>query len=343
MSFGFCLPGRNRSDLEELERSLSTEKVSFRDRLKRLERRKGMQVFLWITMGVLLLYAVFAFLYSTVVLYASGPFTSFLWFWPVTCVVALVAAALLFLVLIGRLPRLKTASVCFCMVFWLCMVVFLSVEAVVFSAGRKAPAANADYVIVLGAQVRGETPTLVLNARIKAAAEYLEKYPEAVCVASGGKGTGETISEAEAIRRGLVQCGISEDRILLEDCSTSTSENLKFSAEVIQKYEKEQSLSAKVVPDHIGNYGKTKSQRDETVTYEDAENQTLGNPVRFMQKNVVLVTNDFHVYRATKLAKSTGYMQVSGLGATDFFAVTIQYYVREFFAIVKESFSGNFS
>ncbi len=343
MSFGFCLPGRNRSDLEELERSLSTEKVSLGDRIKRLERRRGMQVFLWITMGVLLLYAVFAFLYSTVVLYASGPFTSFLWFWPVTCVIALVGTVLLFLVLTGRLPRLKTASVCLCMVFWICMAVFLSVEAVVLSAGRKAPADNADYVIVLGAQVRGDTPTLVLNARIKAAAEYLEKHPEAICVASGGKGTGENISEAEAIRRGLVQCGISEERILLEDRSTSTLENLKFSANVIQKYEKEQSLSEQAVPDHMGKHGKTKSQGDETASREDAEDQTMGNPVRFMPKNVVLVTNDFHVYRATKLAKSAGYMQVSGLGATDFFAVTIQYYVREFFAIVKESLSGNFS
>lgn len=302
-----------------------------------------MQVFLWVTLVVLLLYAVFAFLYSTVVLYASGPFTSFLWFWPVTCVIALVGSVLLFLVLTGRLPRLKTASVCLCMVFWICLAVFLSVEAVVFSTGRKAPAANADYVIILGAQVRGETPTLVLNARINAAAEYLKKHPEAVCVASGGKGTGENISEAEAIRRGLVRLGISVDRILLEDCSTSTVENLKFSAEVIQKYEKEQSVSEQAVADHIEKHGKTKSKGAETAAYEATENHTVGSPVRFMPKNVVLVTNDFHVYRATKLAKSAGYMQVSGLGATDFFAVTIQYYVREFFAIVKESLSGNFS
>lgn len=284
-----------------------------------------MQVFLWFTLVVLMLYAVFAFLYSTVVLYASGPATSFLWFWPVTCMVALAGTVLLFLVLTGRLPRLKTAAMCLSGVFWLCMVAFLIVEAVVFSAGRKAPAANAEYVIVLGAQVRGEAPTLVLHARIKAAAEYLEAHPEAVCVASGGQGTGEAISEAEAIRRELVRLGISEDRILLENRSTSTAENLKFSAEVIQKYEK-------------GKNGAIEAGDD-----RDAGTVSDGNPVRFIPKSVVLVTNDFHVFRATKLAKGTGYMQVSGLGATDFFAVTIQYYVREFFAIVKEGLSGNFS
>ena len=288
--------------------------------MKRLERSKGMQVFLWITLVVLVLYAVFSLLYSAVVLYASGKATSFLWFWPVTCVIALVAAALLFLVLTGRLPRLKTVAMCLCAAFWLCMAVFFVVEAVVFSAGRKAPAEDAEYVIVLGAQVRGEVPTLVLSARIRAAAEYLNEHPQAIAVASGGKGSGETISEAEAIRRGLIRLGISEERILMEDQSTSTVENLRFSAEVIQRYEGEKAGPAEETP----------------------SGGTNASSVRFVSKKVLLVTNDFHVFRAVKLAENQGYKNVSGLGATDFFAVTIQYYVREFFAITKEALSGNF-
>ncbi len=309
-----------KSDLDRLERCLSKEKLSVGERMKRLERSKGMQVFLWITFGVLLLYAVFAFLYSTVVVYASGKATSFLWFWPVTCVVALVAAVLLFFVLTGRLPRLKMTAMCLCGVFWLCMAVFLTVEAVVFSAGRKAPEDNAEYVIVLGAQVRGEVPTLVLSARIRAAAEYLKEHPKAIAVASGGKGSGENISEAEAIRQGLVRLGIAEERILLENHSTSTAENLRFSAEVIQQYEREKSGAEEETPLCGTNV----------------------SPIRFVSKEVVLVTNDFHVFRAVKLAKNLGYTNVTGLGATEFFAVTIQYYVREFFAITKEALSGNF-
>jgi len=269
---------------------------------------------------IFVLYAVFSLLYSTVVLYASGKATSFLWFWPVTCVIALVAAGLLFLTLTGRLPRFRTTAVWLCLGFWLCMAIFLSVEAVVFSAGRKAPADDAEYVIVLGAQVRGEVPTLVLNARIKAAAEYLKEHPQTIAVASGGKGSGESISEAEAIRRGLVRFGISEDRILMEDRSTSTAENLRFSAEVIQGYEKEKAGLAEETP----------------LRGTDA------SAIHFVTKKVILVTNDFHVFRAVKLAKNLGYTEVSGLGATEFFAVTIQYYVREFFAIMKEALSGNF-
>jgi uncharacterized SAM-binding protein YcdF (DUF218 family) len=320
MGFRDVFSRRGQSDLDRLERCLTKEKLSVGERMRRLERSKGMQVFLWITLVVLLLYAVFAFLYSTVVLYASGKGTSFLWFWPVTCVAALLAVFLLFMTVTGRLPRLKTPVICFCGVFWLCAAVFLVVEAVVFSAGRKAPAADGEYVIVLGAQVRGEVPTLVLSARIRAAAEYLKEHPRAIAVASGGKGSGEDISEAEAIRRGLVRQGISEDRILMEDRSTSTAENLRFSAEVIQNYEQQ---VRKNNPVPLGG--------------------TNGDIIRFISKNVVLVTNDFHVFRAVKLAQGLGYTRISGLGATDFFAVTIQYYVREFFAIGKEILHGNFS
>ncbi|MBQ9766570.1 MAG: YdcF family protein [Lachnospiraceae bacterium] len=317
---------RKAADLEALERSLETEKLSVRQRIKKLERSKGMQIFMWITLAVLALYAVFAFLYTTVVIYASGTGTSFLWFWPVTCGIALVAGIGLFLVLTGRLPRLKTAAMCLSTLLWLCLAVFLVVESVVFSAGRKEPNADAEYVIVLGAQVRGEAPTLVLNARIRVAAEYLAEHPEAIAVASGGKGSGENISEAEAIKRGLMRLGIAEERILVEDRSTSTVENLKFSAEVIQQYEAAQRLTEK-----------------DTVTESVAEDrQTTDGKVRFVPRNVVVVTNDFHVYRAVKLAKNQGYTEVSGLGATDFFAVTIQYYVREFFAITLEMIRGNF-
>ncbi|MBP3617498.1 MAG: YdcF family protein [Lachnospiraceae bacterium] len=319
--------GRGKSESTRLPRCLTEERLSVGERVKRLERSKGMQVFLWITLAVLLLYAVFAFLYSTVVVYASGKATSFLWFWPLTCGLALAATVLLFLVLINRMPRLKTPAVVLSILFWICLAVFGIVEAIVFSEGRKTATPGADYVIVLGAQVRGEYPTLVLNARIKAAAEYLKENPKAVAVASGGQGTGESISEAEAIRRGLVRLGISEERILLEDASTSTEENLRFSAKVIQKYEKQGSTREEV------------AATNETV--EGTLAQSTG-PVRFVSKKVVLVTNDFHVFRATRLAENLGYTDVEGLGATDFFAVTIQYYVREFFAITKEVISGNF-
>ena len=97
------------------------------------------------------------------------------------------------------------------------------------------PAENVPYVVVLGAAVYGETPSLSLENRIRRAIEYLEENPEVKAVVSGGQGAGEDISEAECMRRYMVAHGIDESRILLEEHSTSTMENLAYAKAVIEK------------------------------------------------------------------------------------------------------------
>lgn len=95
------------------------------------------------------------------------------------------------------------------------------------------PPKDADYLIILGAKVNGENPSLSLKYRIDAAAMYAKENENTILIASGGQGPGEDITEAEAIKRVLVEKGISESRIYLEDRSTSTYENIKFSKEFI--------------------------------------------------------------------------------------------------------------
>ncbi|WP_438824335.1 YdcF family protein [Bacillus sp. JJ1533] len=95
------------------------------------------------------------------------------------------------------------------------------------------PPMDADYLIILGAKVNSEIPSLALQYRIDAAAEYAKENENTILIASGGQGPGEDITEAEAMRRELVDKGISESRIYLEDRSTSTYENIKFSKEFI--------------------------------------------------------------------------------------------------------------
>jgi len=97
----------------------------------------------------------------------------------------------------------------------------------------KAPSGS--VVIVLGAQVKNSRPTLILAGRIKAAADYLKAHPDAVCIASGGRGADEDISEAKCIRDTLAGTyGIDQNRIFTEDRSTSTDENLAYSAQIIR-------------------------------------------------------------------------------------------------------------
>lgn len=90
-----------------------------------------------------------------------------------------------------------------------------------------------DYAVVLGAKVNGEVPSLSLQYRLDAALAYAVKHTHVQVVLSGGQGPGEDISEAEAMRRYLVDHGVSEDRLILEDESTSTYENLQLSFEKI--------------------------------------------------------------------------------------------------------------
>lgn len=91
-------------------------------------------------------------------------------------------------------------------------------------------------VIVLGCKVRGETPSSMLYYRAMSAYRYLEANPSAVCVASGGQGADELISEAECVKRILLENGIAEERIILEDKSTSTEENIRFSLQKMEEY-----------------------------------------------------------------------------------------------------------
>lgn len=92
-----------------------------------------------------------------------------------------------------------------------------------------------DAVIVLGAAVHGKTPSLTLKKRLDKAVKYHEQNPDAIIIVSGGKGTQEDITEAEAMKIYLVEQGIDADKIIKEDKSTSTYENFKFSKEILDK------------------------------------------------------------------------------------------------------------
>jgi uncharacterized SAM-binding protein YcdF (DUF218 family) len=147
---------------------------------------------------------------------------------------------------------------------------------------------HADYIIILGARVKGEIPSLALQYRIDAAANYMKKNKDTIAIASGGQGPGEDITEAEAIKRGLLKHGVDSKRILLEDKSTDTVENITF--------------SKKLIPDHL--------------------------------ETGLLVTNDFHLYRAKSIAKDQG-LSLKGIPAETPTIAIPKSYLREYLAITK--------
>ena len=145
--------------------------------------------------------------------------------------VPLIAGALLLVFCFGkrRLKRLTGAAAA------LALLLFLAAETPILYTALTAGKSDAPYVIVLGAAVYGETPSISVRHRCDRASEHLASHPDAAVVVSGGRGEGENISEAEAMRRYLADKGVAQSRILMEDRSTSTWENLTFSKQIIEE------------------------------------------------------------------------------------------------------------
>jgi uncharacterized SAM-binding protein YcdF (DUF218 family) len=128
----------------------------------------------------------------------------------------------------------KFWRVAFLILFTIGFSVFLLVEGtIIYHANQKADP-DLDYLIILGAQVRGTRITKTLQKRLDTAATYLQENPRTIAIVSGGRGRGEDISEAEAMRRYLMEQGIDALRIKMEDSSTNTNENIRYSKKIIQ-------------------------------------------------------------------------------------------------------------
>ena len=90
------------------------------------------------------------------------------------------------------------------------------------------------YLIVLGAQVRGDSMSISLLNRAQGAMDYLADYPDTIIICSGGQGEGEDLSEAQALYDYFIEQGVAESQLILEDRSANTSENLRNSFELIR-------------------------------------------------------------------------------------------------------------
>ncbi len=134
------------------------------------------------------------------------------------------------------------------------------ITGICISRGSQSEPPEGAVLVVLGCQVKGDKPSLMLAKRIDRAEVYLREHPDAVAILSGGKGNGEDMSEAECMYRTLMSKGIAEERLIKEDRSTSTVENLEYTTKIL-------------------------------------EEKGLG-------RDIAIVTNEFHQYRAGEIAKS---------------------------------------
>lgn len=122
-------------------------------------------------------------------------------------------------------------------VFTVTIGIFLviAVSAMIYREGRT-KAKDEKVVIVLGCKVKGDKPCPALEKRIDSAYDFLLCHKDSVAILSGGQGRGELISEALCMKQILVQRGVDEKRLFLEEHSVNTDENICFSLEIIEEY-----------------------------------------------------------------------------------------------------------
>ncbi|MBR3504602.1 MAG: YdcF family protein [Clostridia bacterium] len=186
-----------------------------------------------------------------------------------------------------RQRRLATALA---VVIAAALALYIGVTGRVAAGGLSRPAPEADYVLVLGARVKDNGPSVLLEYRIEKAAEYLKANKKSRAILCGGQGSNEPMSEAQAMYDSLVKRGIDKDRLILEDKSTSTEENIAFAQALMEG--------------------------------EDP--------------SVVITTTGYHIYRALNTARALGLQNVSGNPAKCAWVTPLNYYTREFFAVLRD-------
>lgn len=166
----------------------------------------------------------------------AGGILHFGMLWPAAVLLA-GAAALRWPEALRRLLRPRWLRRALSLMAAVCAAAILVTLGKMAAAAGNRPAADVPCtVVVLGCQVLEDgRPSLMLQGRVQAAYDYLAAHPDAVCIASGGQNGTEPESEARCIRQALADRGIGEDRILLEERSRSTEENLAFSAAIIRE------------------------------------------------------------------------------------------------------------
>ena len=180
------------------------------------------------------------------------------------------------------------------------IVTVLILTGMIVCSALKKPAPDAN-VVVLGCEVKGERPSRMLTARMDTAIEYLQEHPDLYCVLSGGRGENEKISEAECMFRYMTERGIAPERLIIEDQSVSTRENLRFS---LQKL------------------------REAGLAGDSGDKDPL---------DIAIVTNEFHACRAHLIAKKLG-LKAGTVPAASPWWLLPSFYVRELFGLLYQIF-----
>jgi len=124
---------------------------------------------------------------------------------------------------------------CYFAVVSIGLIWFIILQVLIISGSHTDYETKTDAVIVLGAGLINNRPSLILASRLNAAMEYSQKHKDIPIIVTGGLGQGQTVTEAEAMARYLIARGVDETQIWKEELSTNSHENINFALEIMQE------------------------------------------------------------------------------------------------------------
>ena len=176
-----------------------------------------------------------------------------------------------------------------------CVSLFFVCELLILSKFSAKAKPGADCIIVLGAQMYSTGPSTLYKQRLDSAYDYLVVNPDAICIVTGAQGSNEPVSEGAGGRDYLIGRGIDASRVLCEEASFNTRENIENAYEILKQ----------VAPD---------------------------------AERIVIVTNNFHLFRGMFLAKKIIGRSVEGIAAPAVPRFLPTNMLREPLGVMKDAF-----
>lgn len=254
---------------------------------KNKSRREKMLHTILLALGIVFI------IYFLCIEFFTGHGTNFYFIWLIMGVLLVVFSFAYAIGWIGQLPIwMRRGTLVCCVIGLFC---FFFVEALIITGFSAKGVPELDYIIVLGAQLKTTGPSKVLQMRLDTAYDYLLENPNTKVIVSGGQGSNEPDTEAQGMFEYLTALGIQEERIIKEDRSRNTIQNILYSSKYLNKEE-----------DKVG-----------------------------------IVSNNFHIFRATSIAKANGYENICGIAAPSYTFLQPNNMLREFLGVVKDFLFGN--
>ncbi|MEE3468170.1 MAG: YdcF family protein [Eubacterium sp.] len=228
-----------------------------------------------------------------------------------------------------------------CGVYALCYMecLFISTVACSFLAVRYRPTLCRDYIIILGCGIRKDgTLTPLLRGRVDAALKFEKKQfkktgKHAIFVPSGGQGPDEVISEGEAMERYLLEQGVEPERILREDQSVNTLQNMQFSKVVIEAHIVAEKSGGDAAGVAGADGGAAAGADGGAVAGADGGADRSRGDIR--EKMIAFATTNYHIFRGYILSAKCGF-DAKGISAKTKTYFYPNAYLREFVGLLVD-------